>query len=122
MAAGALKRGVAECCFKAADKSGDGKISLKEAKGLYRAIMDGDMPTYMVDDAGKELLQDADANADGAISYIEWLEYFSYSADTVNISIKKIRKRLPILQVYFSNREIFLKVLVGLYDERVNLN
>jgi len=100
MAAGALKRGVAECCFKAADKSGDGKISLKEAKGLYRAIMDGDMPTYMVDDAGKELLQDADANADGVISYIEWLEYFSYSADTdmkAEVEGEKLFKEILIL-------------------------
>lgn len=82
LAEAALKRGVAECCFKAADKSGDGKIDIKEAKKLYKAIMDGDMPTWMANDAGAELLDDADANNDGSISYIEWLEYFSYAADT----------------------------------------
>ena len=39
-----LKIQVAKLCFKLADKSGDGFVDVKEAKQLYRHIMDRDMP------------------------------------------------------------------------------
>merc|ERR1719461_2049005 len=102
-----LKQNVALCCFKICDKSGDGFVDMEEAIGMYKLIMDADMPGFAAKDNAREMLEEADTQdangkpgSDGKLSFQEWMDFFSFD---LQINMRKENVVDVILQTIDEN-------------------